>query len=125
MVGGTVGALGRVRARVRVVNGMGAVLRLVSTGMVVHEQRILSPNHVVEHDVVLPAGGTLRAEAYDHAGLLMRALTSAVGTAGAAPLNRQRPVTSGPPVSYEVLRPPADPTTLALARTAPACECAH
>ena len=121
MVGGTVAALGKVRARVRVVNGVGAVLRLVSTGMVVHEQRIVLPNQVVEHTVVLPEGGTLRAEAYDHAGLLMRALTSAIGTSGTAP--SPRPVTTGPPVSYEVLGAPAVPS--AAAGSMPACECAH
>lgn len=108
MVGGAVRAEGPLRVRVRVENGTGNRLRLISTGQVVKEWTVLLPTSTHETRVVLPAGGWLRAELLFDPGYAMTALTSPIWTTDElAPRHARAEVTTGPLVTYD-----SPPTTL-------------
>lgn len=92
--------------------------------------RVLAPEDEVAFEgVVLAKHSTLRAEVYDHEGMLMRVVTSAIraegGGAGLQP-------TPGTPVTYGVAGGPTMATPQATAAVAearrlglPTCDCAH
>jgi predicted metal-dependent phosphoesterase TrpH len=100
--GGTVRALGPVAVTVRVEQGTGNRLRLISTGQVVADEPIVSPVASRVFRVVLPEGGWLRAELYADPGYAMAALTSPIyaDAIESAPDHARRPPTTGPAVSY-------------------------
>ncbi|MFP5327434.1 MAG: CehA/McbA family metallohydrolase [Acidimicrobiia bacterium] len=130
MVGGKVSAGVPLSVRVATRNAVGSVVRIIASGLVVGEARVLAPeDEVVFEGIVLAKHSTLRAEVYDHEGLAMQVVTSAIRAegqgAGLAP-------TPGVPVSYGVLGQPSIATPQAAAAIAaarqlgvPACDCSH
>jgi predicted metal-dependent phosphoesterase TrpH len=99
--GGTVRANGPIAVTVHVENGAGNRLRLISTGQVVQDEAIATPTATRVHQVVLPAGGWLRAELYADPGYAMACLTSPIyADVESAPDYARRDPTTGPPVSY-------------------------
>lgn len=129
MVGGKVHAGVPLQVRVAVTNASGSVVRIISNGSVIGTARALAPNDEVAFDgIVLDKNATLRAEVYDHEGMLMRVVTSAIRAVG----NGGLPPTAGTPVSYAVLGAPSMATPQAAAAMAearrlglPTCDCAH
>lgn len=108
IVGGEVRPLGPLAVTVRVENGTGQRLRIISTGKTVKEVLVISPSARHTTRVVLPPGGWLRAELLFDAGYAMTAVTSAIyAAAEAAPAAVQANPTDGPPASYA-----SPPTTL-------------
>ena len=85
-VGGAVRADGPLVASVRVENGAGATLRLVSAGHVVGTATVPAPTADLAFPVVLPDAGWLRAELYVSPGYWMSALTSPVYARERAPV---------------------------------------
>ncbi len=78
MVGDDVRYEGPLDVTVRVENGSGNILRVVSTGTVVAEEPVLSPVSEHHFGVVLPQDGWLRAELFLERGHWMTALTSPI-----------------------------------------------
>jgi hypothetical protein len=116
MVGGKVCPGVPLEVRVDVRNAPAAVVRIIANGEVLATTRTLLPNDEVSFDgIALAKHGTLRAEVYDHAGMLMRVVTSAIraGDEGgdAAP-------SRGTPVTYEAFGQPSFVPPQA-------CECSH
>ena len=131
MVGGKVPAGRPLQVRVGVKNAPGSVVRIISNGMVLGSARILAPEDEVAFDgIVLAHNATLRAEVYDHEGLLMKVVTSAIraiggGASALAP-------TPGVPVGYGVVGAPSMATPQAAVFMAearrlglPTCDCTH
>jgi hypothetical protein len=89
-----------VAAEVR--NGTGQRLRLVANGEVLAEQPIVAPSQTVEHRVVLPAGGWLRAELFADRGYAMSCLTSPIYALGrrSGPTRSSAEISTGPPATY-------------------------
>ena len=56
---------------------------------------------VISAPVVLPGGGWVRAELFQHPALAMTALTSPIYAGPRAPARVRRPPTTGPPPTYE------------------------
>jgi hypothetical protein len=98
--GGSVGSEGPLAVSVRVENGEGSRLRLVSTGMVVGEETVASPSSEHGFDVVLPRAGWLRAELYLDSGYWMTALTSPIYAAAPPPRSQRAAPTIGDPPTY-------------------------
>jgi hypothetical protein len=86
--------------RVRVHNGSGSRLRLVSSGQVLAETLVVSPRPVHSFTVTLAEGSALRAELYVDRGYFMTALTSPIYAGRAAPRRRRARPTRGPRAVY-------------------------
>ena len=99
-LGDRAGARGPLVVRTRVVNGSGQRLRLISSGMVVAETPVVTPDQVVEQPVVLRPGGWLRLELLASPGAAMTALTSPVYAGTVAPREHRREPSTGPAVTY-------------------------
>ena len=131
MVGGKVFAGRPLQVRVAVRNAPGSVVRIISNGQVLGSARVLSPDDEVAFDgIVLSPESTVRAEVYDHEGLLMRVVTSAIRAVGGGA--KALPPTPGVPVSYSVVGAPSMATPQAAAFMAearrlglPTCDCSH
>lgn len=63
---------------VQVVNGEGSMLRIVASGTVVYERRVMAPTEEHRATVTLPAAGWVRAELYADRDYAMTALTSPI-----------------------------------------------
>jgi hypothetical protein len=100
MVGDEVRAEGPLDVTVRVENGSGSVVRVVSTGTAVAEEPVLTPSSEHRFKVVLPDGGWLRAELYLERGHWMTALTSPIFARGKAPGNAREDPSEGRAVAY-------------------------
>jgi hypothetical protein len=101
MVGGEVRPLGPCCVSVRVKNGVGHRLRIVSSGDVVHRSIVAGPDVTDRVHVVLPEHGWVRAELYLDPGYVMTAITSAVWAAAeTAPISVRRTPTVGVPIDY-------------------------
>jgi hypothetical protein len=123
-VGESVGAQGPLQARVRVLQGGGSRLRLVSTGMVMADEPVLLPDQTFTFRVVLPPHGWLRAELYVDRGYFMTALTSPIYAAGRAPARRRARRTDGEPAAYgHPTKRQARPSTLVQLRRRAGCSC--
>lgn len=113
--GGVLRALGPLHVHVDIDNGTGHRLRLIANGQVVADVPVSTPATSRQFTVVLDKGGWLRAELYADPGYAMAALTSAVyaDAVETAPLQFQRPPTTGTRVSYasplDVIPPIASP----------------
>lgn len=108
MVGGVVRPEGPVEVTVKVENGTGNRLRLISTGQVLEEWLVALPVQTYEARIVLPPGGWVRAELLFDAGYAMTAITSPIFAADeSAPGWARAAVTTGPAVTYD-----SPPTTL-------------
>lgn len=129
MVGGTVPSGTSLQVRVSVRNAIGSVVRIISNGLVLGSARVLSPEDEVAFDgIVLAPQSTLRAEVYDHEGMLMKVVTSSIRTVAGGALTP----TPGILVSYGVgsgpsMATPQAATFMAEARRLglPACDCSH
>ena len=100
-VGDTVHAEGPLVVRTTVNNGVGATLRLISTGQVITTTAVSTPSQVVEQPVVLPGHGWLRLELVaQDPGMGMLALTSPVYTGPLAPRSARATPSTGTPVAY-------------------------
>ncbi|HZN14688.1 MAG TPA: CehA/McbA family metallohydrolase [Acidimicrobiales bacterium] len=100
-IGGEVRPLGPVGVTVRVRNGLGHRLRLISTGQVIDTFLVGAPDLKHTTYVVLPERGWLRAELYQDPGYVMTAVTSAIFAAvEKAPPRTRGEATVGPPVGY-------------------------
>ena len=101
MVGGEVAPLGPLAVTVRVENGIGQRVRIISTGRTVCESYVLSLKASKTFKVVVPPGGWLRAELLVEGGYLVTAVTSPI-FAGAelAPSDVRADPTPGPKVDY-------------------------
>lgn len=131
MVGGKVPAGRPLQVRVVVRNAPGSVVRIISNGMVLGSARVLAPEDEVAFDgIVLAHNTTLRAEVFDHEGLLMKVVTSAIRSIGGG--GAALPATPGVPVGYGVVGAPSMATPQAAAFMAearrlglPTCDCTH
>jgi predicted metal-dependent phosphoesterase TrpH len=124
MIGGSVRGEGPLLAVVTVLRGAGQRLRLVSGGEVVHSSTVGPLASRVEVPLVLPAGGSLRAELLLSEKYALTALTSCVYADGLAPVHVRQEPTRGEPVTYDsaafaALPPPPGAAGL------PSCSCAH
>jgi hypothetical protein len=100
MVGGEVRAEGPLDVTVRVENGAGSILRVVSTGTTVGEEPVLAPSSDHNFKLVLPESGWLRAELYQERGYWMTALTSPIYARGKAPGHSRKEPTKGRDITY-------------------------
>ena len=100
MVGDEVRADGPLDVTVRVENGSGNILRVVSTGTSLAEEPVLTPSSEHHFRVVLPEGGWLRAELYLERGHWMTALTSPIYVRGTAPAHVREDPFVGRAVTY-------------------------
>jgi hypothetical protein len=100
-IGGEVRPLGPTGVTLRVENGLGHRLRVISSGQVVRNYIIGGLDVSRTAHVVLPERGWLRAELYVDPGYVMTAVTSPIWAGSErAPTYVRRDATTGPPVDY-------------------------
>jgi hypothetical protein len=101
MIGDEVRPLGPCTLAVRIVNGAGQRLRVISSGSVVHDTLVAGLDTTERVQLVLPEHGWVRAELYVDPGYVMTAITSAIWAAAElAPLSVRRAPTVGVPLDY-------------------------
>jgi hypothetical protein len=100
IVGDAVRARRQLEVRVKVENGSGSRLRLVSSGRVLADTPVLSPRSTHRFAVTLAEGSALRAELYVDRGYFMTALTSPIYAGRAAPRRRRSRPSRGPRATY-------------------------